>query len=615
MPPKTRGENKRSKSCGRLPSRELQTTDMNSHSPSLETSASESQVRVGRLPKQNTEEVSTSSNLPKLPKATTKIDLIHDISSSESNVNDDNEIRAVSPNSTGINKDSHDEQVSDNTGNPLEGMPARGENTGTPPKDDPPPQPWDLVLQEIKEIRQRVAVLDKIERSTETHTQQLSGIVQRTSDLESAMEAASEQIKSLSDEVSTLKGVVKTQGETITTLTNRKNDLSKQTAETVAEMNKLVQTQKDQINSFHESSRDLKHEIRAEVDQKIEKLSDEVNHCSLKSQANANKLNLVITGLQEDPDKTSLALAKDFFVSTLKIKGLQLDVAYRIGNAQAEDSSYIRPLVVRFDNAASRDKVWKNKIDITDDSGKKIRIQTDLPKRLRDESQLLHRVVKAAVKIPKYKTAKIKDYKLLLNGEEYTPSQLEQLPEPIRPSTLASPKSDTTIAFFSRHSVFSNHYHSSFTIKGAKFNNMEQYLAYRKAQLANQDHLASQALHAKDPAEAKAILNKLKNKCTKEWKEQAPKIAEEGIREKFRQNQYLLDILISTRGFKLGEASRDSFWGIGMTLTDPNVLDQAKWLPKGNLLGRTLMKIREEFRSQASPLGSPSKHRTKLSKK
>lgn len=96
------------------------------------------------------------------------------------------------------------ERVSDNTGT-LKEYANQNPSAGSPPKADlpEPPQPWQLVLEELQEIRQRITVLDKIERSTETHTQQLSGVVQRTSDLESAVETATARIKSLSDEVST----------------------------------------------------------------------------------------------------------------------------------------------------------------------------------------------------------------------------------------------------------------------------------------------------------------------------------------------------------------------------------------------------------------------------
>lgn len=119
--------------------------------------------------------------------------------------------------------------------------------------------------------------------------------------------------------------------------------------------------------------------------------------------------------------------------------------------------------------------------------------------------------------------------------------------------------------------------------------------------------MAAEALETQDAAEAKTILNKLKKNCPKQWNDRVPEIVLEGLREKFKQNQYLFDLLISTRGLKLGEASKDAFWGIGMTLNDPQVLDHTKWLPKGNLLGRSLMEVREEFRAKAAHHNSPAK--------
>lgn len=68
-----------------------------------------------------------------------------------------------------------------------------------------------------------------------------------------------------------------------------------------------------------------------------------------------------------------------------------------------------------------------------------------------------------------------------------------------------------------------------------------------------------------------------------------------GLRGKFSQNSTLLKYLGDTHQLRLGEASRDPKWGIGMSLEDKEALDPAKWLPSGNLLGRALTKIRDEF--------------------
>lgn len=62
---------------------------------------------------------------------------------------------------------------------------------------------------------------------------------------------------------------------------------------------------------------------------------------------------------------------------------------------------------------------------------REIYIQADMPKQLRADLQVLYRVAKAASSIQEYKSASVKDFKLHLNGEEYTAQELETLPLPL----------------------------------------------------------------------------------------------------------------------------------------------------------------------------------------
>lgn len=174
-------------------------------------------------------------------------------------------------------------------------------------------------------------------------------------------------------------------------------------------------------------------------------------------------------------------------------------------------------------------------------------------------------------------------------------NQLELLPFPIRPSTLACKKTEHAMAFFSRHSALSNHYPSTFEYHDETFATVEQYLAFKRAQLSQNQSLIERAKLAKDPAEAKSILNYLRKDHEKEWQEQRARIAVEGLREKFRQNHHLAHFLCDTHNLQLGEASKNTCWGIGMTLDDAQVLDTTKWNNSGNLLGVLLMQIRSEL--------------------
>lgn len=84
---------------------------------------------------------------------------------------------------------------------------------------------------------------------------------------------------------------------------------------------------------------------------------------------------------------------------------------------------------------AQKAQVHRNAISQVD-GAQRIRVQADLPKQLRDDVTMLYRVARAASVMDEYKTAKVRDYALSLNGELYSVKQLEQLPYAIRPSNL-----------------------------------------------------------------------------------------------------------------------------------------------------------------------------------
>lgn len=683
MPPRKTVRSTRSRSCGRLPSEGLSETSSHAHDDDFEGGNCLSPTHNTPLPsKQDSEKVSRASNLPRSSKNIINADTLNN---NKSENQEKNGISTVShivseteiPTSTtehastvvlsdnratvsvsdqeqldGLTVILNDNRATDSaSGQEKLGIEKEKEKEREEreheEKDSLPPSkpddPWHFVYQELRTIRERVASLEKIEKSTELHTQQLGGIVQRTSTLEKSMDTAKDQIGTLNEEVSTLKELVETQSKTIAQLKHFKEEMDTKNKKTVAEMSQLIKKQQGQVDGFHECTAEFKKQIMGEVEEKIGKVSDEVTSAreyttnskkeileevdgkigkvsnevkynSLKSKANYNKDNLVITGLKEDPQKTDFQMASSFFKDSLKIKNLDIDMAYRLGTLAEEGSSYTRPLVVKLPRASDRRRVWAEKTDITEEDGTFIRIQADLPKRLRDDSLLLNRVAKAASKIPRFKSARVRDYSLVLHGKTYAPNELEQLPLPLRPSTLATPRSTSAIAFFSKHSELSNHYSSRFTLRGIEFHSMEHFLAYRRALLSGQQEVIEKALKVKDPAAAKSILNSLKKNKAEEWKEQAPSIAEEGLRAKFRQDQYLLEFLLETGDLPLGEASRDTFWGVGMTLTHPDVLDVGKWPPEGNLLGRTLAKIRDEMRAPsttATQRNSPKKNRRK----
>lgn len=211
--------------------------------------------------------------------------------------------------------------------------------------------------------------------------------------------------------------------------------------------------------------------------------------------------------MTEDTDKTTAQIVKNFFSEVLQIRNVKVNSSQRLGSQPEMDSSFNRPILVKFGNWVDRNLIWKKRFDIPDNDDRKIRIPADLLKDLREGIPTLYKVANAASKIKEFANAKVHDYQLEINGKTFQISNLEQLPKQNRPSTLAELKSDTHLVFFSWHSRFSNHDPSVLTIEGQQFESMEHFLATRRAELSGKEDLIKKAQEAQDPVKAKHILN------------------------------------------------------------------------------------------------------------
>lgn len=457
-----------------------------------------------------------------------------------------------------------------------------------------------LVLSELKEIRAEMGSIRKIEETTASIQKELSGIGARTTDLEEAFEATSARVRELGDDISTLNTVAKKHEQSLVALKKMKEDISDSTDNKVKLMNEMLEVQKGQAESFQASVIHVKQDISEEVDRKLEKKFEQLAQAShfqsLREQAFGNRFNLVISGLAEDTQKSTADLVKHFLESTLGIKKVEFASGFRMGPAPAVNQSYVGPILVKFRNFYQRNRVWKKRHTTTgENEDQKIRITADLPKELREGVQLLYKVANAASKYEQFSSARVFNYQLELGDKVYQPSQLEDLPIEIRPSTLASPRSDNALAFFTKRSFLSNHFPSEFVIEGEKYFTVEQYLAVKRAIFSDNPEMIRKAKTARDPKQAKYVLNSLKEDRPDQWYEGIEEVLLEGLRAKFLQNSTLRASLIDTKNLLLGEASKDLRWGIGMTLADPDVLNHSLWNPEGNLLGRSLMKIRAEM--------------------
>ena len=141
----------------------------------------------------------------------------------------------------------------------------------------------------------------------------------------------------------------------------------------------------------------------------------------------------------------------------------------------------------------------------------------------------------------------------------------------------------------------SNWYLSDFSADGITFSSMEQYMMYKKAVCFGDQEIAARILETQDVSEIKALGRLVTGYDDNIWGGIRQVVVYEGLLEKFRQNDELKDKLLKTGNSVLAEcAVKDTIWGIGLSMKNPDRLEMTKWKGK-NLLGYTLMMVRERL--------------------
>ena len=144
----------------------------------------------------------------------------------------------------------------------------------------------------------------------------------------------------------------------------------------------------------------------------------------------------------------------------------------------------------------------------------------------------------------------------------------------------------------------SNWYMSEFLSDGMLFTSMEQCMMYEKAKLFGDYASRIRIVSTNDVAKIKQIGREVKNFDSRTWDKNKEDIICKGLYAKFSQNEDLKAKLLATGDNLLAEcAVKDRIWGIGLSMTNPDRLDPKKWNGQ-NLLGKCLMKVRDQLRSE-----------------
>lgn len=119
-----------------------------------------------------------------------------------------------------------------------------------------------------------------------------------------------------------------------------------------------------------------------------------------------------------------------------------------------------------------------------------------------------------------------------------------------------------------------------------------------KASLMNDSEVFCKILKSKDPRLIKAYGRVVKKFDDELWLNNVEEIAYDIVYQKFKKNENIQEILLSTEDAILVEASPyDKLWGVGLNQNNADIYDISKWRGK-NILGYALMKVREQLKNE-----------------
>ena len=106
------------------------------------------------------------------------------------------------------------------------------------------------------------------------------------------------------------------------------------------------------------------------------------------------------------------------------------------------------------------------------------------------------------------------------------------------------------------------------TSDGKSFICIEQYIQYEKAKLFDDQDSAEHIMTYENMYELRAMGRNITGFRYWKWKQHMSSVMKHGIHEKFSENKDAKKALFETGNKALAEASRDTYWGCGIHITD-----------------------------------------------
>lgn len=404
-------------------------------------------------------------------------------------------------------------------------------------------------------------------------------------DLMAEIRSVNETVKDIKITVADTKADMSKISDRMTRTENIAEDASKLVVEVRNDLTK-------EINSLREQLITLK--VSSEMPGNTTALKEMRSQLE-KQEAYSRRYNLVIDGIEEGKGETAKALRQkvdSFFINILGVSSVRFDIAHRLGPVCGTRS---RRVIMKFRCLTDKNIIWeaRDKLKTKANSGYKLLL--DCPTAAKEREALAFRIVYTANKSPNFNNAKFQSGKIHIDGVAFDYEDLENLPEELSPCNVYTPRNNSVVVFFTKHSILSNHHKIMYTVDGVLYTSIEQYLARSQAILAQNSLLTKKALLSDNPVELKKYLHWMKEDGKEEeWRKDINTWLYPALEAKFSQNHIARSYLLETKDLSIGEASTDNFWGVGLNLSDDKIFQESYWSGK-NVLGKALMEIRKRI--------------------
>ena len=430
-----------------------------------------------------------------------------------------------------------------------------------------PSSPNNIMLQEIKNMEERLKASMKENREKEI------------SDMEIKMKAIIEN----------------SMKESIASISNAINN--------TISSNPIVQSNVGNIQSLKMENITLKKELQ-QLSAEQTKLKLQMN----KIESRSLEYTIIMRGIHEEPRETEDSCCDKIYRELANtVSGSDPDERYRIAKTLTIRKcrrlgkfkrDRIRPICVEFVHKEDRSYVLENRSYLNEG----VFVDKEYPPEIERTRRSLLPILRAAKRLERYRDQSRMNYdKVVIDGKDYTMTNLHELPEDIN-SFKATSKSDTnTVGFFGEANPLSNFHPAKFTYNGVAYISSEQFIQATKASFFGDTDTYTKIMGCKTSFDCKQMSWNIQNLDSQKWDAAAMTMCEPGIREKFVQNPHLMDTLIRrTENKTIIECANDRLWGTGTALGEEGCLEKNRWITQG-ILGRILERIRSEFLSSTAP--------------